>query len=138
MKEANMQSLFKMWLGCNMPKVTTVYELKIEKGKAMLFNRVADHQIVGLRQAKYAGLYYKLPDTLAMGAGMRFNIKKPFDTMVITKAEAYLVVMFYEPKKNKTCYFIDVDDFIKEKAESPRKSLTEERAREISSLIKII
>jgi hypothetical protein len=140
MIEKNMQSLFKVWLGQNMPKKTSVYELKMEKGKSIAFDRVYDHQITGLRQAKYAGMYHKIADTtVPFGGGIqRFNKPKPFDCMVITQADAYVVIMFYQPREDKICYFIDIDDFIKEKENSSRKSLTEERAREISKLIKII
>lgn len=135
-----MQAFFKAWLGRNMPTKTTVYELKMEKGTSIAFDRVYDHQIVGLRQAKYAGLYHKIADTtVPFGGGVqRFNKPKPFDCLVITNADAYVVVMFYKPFKDKVCYFIDIDEWIKEKENSSRKSLTEERAREISSLIKII
>lgn len=142
MVEKNFQSLFKAWLGANMPVVTTVYELKIEKGTCIPFDRVYDHQIIGLRQAKYAGLYHKIADTtMPFGGRMirpRFSKPKPFDCFVITKAEAYVVILFYVPRGDKRVYFIDIDKWIEEKATSSRKSLTQERAKEIASFIKII
>lgn len=139
MVEKDFQRLFKQWLAANMPKQTTVYELKIEKGKSIAFDRVYDHQVAGLRMAKYAGLYHKIADTtMSFGGVQKFNKPKPFDCFVITKAEAYVVVLFYVPRQDKKVYFIDVDDWIKEKETSTRKSLTEERAREISSLVRII
>lgn len=142
MVESGFQSLFKVWLGANMPAVTTVYELKIEKGNAMPFARVYDHQIIGLRQAKYAGLYHKIADTTVPFGGRmvraRFSKPKPFDCMIVTKAEAYVVILFYVPRQEKRVYFIDVDVWIQEKATSSRKSLTQKRAGEIASFIKII
>lgn len=139
MVEKNFQSLFKNWLGANMPKVTTAYELKLEKGKSIAFDRVYDHQVSGLRMAKYGGLYHKISDVpFNHSNGFRFNKPKPFDCMVLVKAEAYVVILYYKPRKEKRVYFIDIDAWIKERDESDRKSLTEERAEAISSMIKCI
>lgn len=119
-----------------MPKVSTVYELKMEKTKSIAFDRVYDHQVSGLRMAKYAGLYHKIADTtMSFGGTQRFNKPKPYDCQVIVGAEAYVVIMFYIPRQKKTVYMIDVDEWIKEKESSSRKSLTEDRARAISHKI---
>jgi len=139
MVEKNFQSLFKVWLGQNMPKVSTVYELKLEKGNSIPFDRVYDHQITGLRMCKYAGLYHKIADTtMTFGGKQTFNKPKPFDCFVMVGAEAYVVILFYVPRQDKVVYFIDVDDWIAEKASSSRKSLTQDRARAISKRVIIL
>ena len=138
MVEKNFQSIFKNWLGANMPEVTSVYELKLEKGKSIAFSRVYDHQVIGLRMAKYGGLYHKIPDSPVSYGGARFNKPKPFDCFVLRNAEAYIVILFYEPRKDKEVFFIDVDAWIVERDSSTRKSLTKDRAREISSKVVIL
>jgi len=100
-----------------------------------IFTQVAEHQIEALTQAKQGNLYHKITDSpvsWGMNTKMRFTAKKPFDCMNIYKAEAYIVIVYYKPRKKKEFIFIDVDDFIKEQENSDRKSLTEERAKLIS------
>lgn len=138
MVEKDFQSLFKNWLGANMPTVSTVYELKLEKKNSIAFNRVYDHQVIGLRMAKYGGLYHKIPDSPVSYGGSRFNKPKPFDCFVIIGSEAYVVILFYEPRKDKLVFFIDIDAWIEERDTSTRKSLTKDRAREISSKVVIL
>lgn len=48
MTEKNLQSIFGAYIRENFPQVTTVWELKLEKGTSIAFNRVAQHQIDGL------------------------------------------------------------------------------------------
>jgi len=111
-----------------------VYELKLEKGKSMPFNKVAEHQLIALKQAKDGGLFHKLTD-MPHFAGMkaRFDKPKPFDCLTIYKAEAYIGICFYEPRKPKEVILIDIDRFIKENKFSCRKSITKERAVEIAT-----
>lgn len=134
MIERDMQTLFKHYLANNPPKVATVYELKLEKTKRLSFDRVYDHQVGGLRQAKHKGLYHKIADQPAMvvqGRRMYLGLKKPFDCLYLKGLEAYVVVMFYVPRETKRIYFIDIDRWVEEKETSERKSLTEERSNEI-------
>lgn len=135
MKEKQLQSILGNYLKENPQNRNAVYELKMCKGNAMPFNQVAEHQIEALKQAKQGNLYHKIADTpvsWGMNTKMRFTAKKPFDCMNIYKAEAYIVIVYYKPRKKKDFIFIDVDDFIKEQENSDRKSLTEERAKLIS------
>jgi hypothetical protein len=132
MKESNLQSLFKIWIKKNHdPEKNTVWELKIEKGKSFAFSRVADHQIDGLQSAKHKGLYYKIADAPFGHSGYRFHKPKPFDCLFI-RGDAYVVIVFYEIRKKKRMYWIDVDKFVEERDTSTRKSLTEDRAKEIA------
>lgn len=141
MVEKNFQTFFKHWLANNPPMLATVYELKLEKKGSMSFDRVYDHQIAGLRQAKYKGMYHKIADQPAAfveGRRVHFGSKKPFDCMFLKGMEAYVVVMFYTPMAPKEAIFIEIDDFVKEKETSKRRSITVARAKEISSLIALM
>lgn len=141
MVEREMQTLFKHWIANNPPAKASVYELKLEKTGRLSFDRVYDHQVAGLRQAKYKGVYHKIADQPAAfigGKRMHFGGKKPFDCLFLKGLEAYVVVMFYKPKQTKVIYFIDIDRWVEEKETSERKSLTEDRAREISKWIKTL
>lgn len=133
MKESNLQTLFSKVIDRNK---TAVYELKLEKGKSMPFDKVKKHQLLGLKQAKSGGLYHKLIDMPHFqGMKARFDTNKPFDCFTMNHAEAYIGICFYEPRKPKEVILIDIDDFVKEINESKRKSLTRSVANEISTRI---
>lgn len=141
MVEKNFQTMFKHWLANNPPDCATVYELKLEKGRAIPFDRVYDHQVAGLRQAKYKGLYHKIADQPAMmvqGRRMYLGLKKPFDCLFLKGLEAYVVIMYYVPRETKRMYFIDIDVWCNEAAKSNRRSLTEARAGEIAKFVKVL
>lgn len=135
MIEKNFQSLFKVWVEENKPTVTTVFELKLEKGTSIAFDRLASHQVEKLKEAKGDGLYHKIADSPVSwmkGTAMRFGKPKPFDCAFIKNAEAYVVLLFYKLRAKKEMLFIDVDEWVYESKRATRKSLTEDRAREIS------
>ena len=128
MQEKNFQTLFNKFLaeqeGLPFSEKTSAFELKLVKApqKSLPFDAVKPHQIRALKLAKKK-LIYKISDT--------GHDQKPFDCFQLVKAQAYVVVLFYTPYANKFVILIEVDDFIKEKESSKRKSLTEERAWEI-------
>lgn len=141
MIEKNLQSIFGAWAREFPPRATTAWELKLEKGTSIAFNRVAEHQVEALTRAKRDGLYHKISDSPVSwmkSTPMRFGKPKPFDCLYVIGAEAYVVVVFYKPRKKKEAMFIDIDQWVEESKSSTRKSLTEARAREISSKIEII
>jgi hypothetical protein len=141
MVEKDFQVIFKHYLANNPPKRATVYELKMEKGRSIRFDRVYDHQVAGLRQAKYKGVYHKIADQPAAFVGgkrMHFGSKKPFDCLFLKGLEAYVVIMFYVPKQTKEAIFIDIDRWVDEKESSDRKSLTIARAKEIATWVKTL
>jgi hypothetical protein len=74
--------------------------------------------------AKEGSFVYKVPDE-----GLA---PKPFDIFALHKVPAYVAVVFYT-RGVKEFFLIDIDNWIKEKDSSPRKSLTLDRIREISS-----
>lgn len=139
MVEANFQSLFSTWMTSEQRFTqSAVFELKLEKTQSIRFDRVAPHQVDGLRRSKRMWTYHKIADSpfiKSAGKMMRFTKPKPFDCFVVMDALAYVVVLFYEPRQSKEMFFIDVDTWVDEQKRSIRKSLTKQRAREIAQRI---
>ena len=121
--EASFQTAFTRWAKYNLP-CSTACELKLEKGNSLPFSAVKEHQIRNLLIVKHGGFGYKIPD---VGYG-----QKPFDFFTL-KGDAYIVIMFYK-KGQKEFVMIDVETFVTESERSERRSLTEERAKEIGTL----
>ena len=124
MKEKDFQTLWTKYVRAHWDKGTVAFELKICKTGSLSFDRVEEHQIEALKKSKHKILFHKISD-------MSLNAK-PFDCFVLQDSLAYVVVLFYEEDQEKTAYLIDIDQFIQEKESSIRKSLTEERARQIA------
>ena len=61
---------------------------------------------------------------------MRFTRPKPFDCFYLGEIPAYVVIMFYLPRKKKNVYYIYIDDFLAMRDEATRKSITETMAEE--------
>lgn len=130
MKEKDIQTIFKKLIEADPPTRTTVYELKLCKGKSFPFSRVAEHQLEALLNAKNGSLFHKISDMpIFTGHQTRFTKKKPFDCLSVYRADAYIVIVYYKPRKKKEFLLIDIDEFILEMQNSERKSLTEDRAR---------
>jgi len=119
-KESVFQSRFNRWVKARWNK-TALFELKVTS-KPLPFNAVLQHQKDALVAAKHRSLIFKIPDDS--------RCFKPADCFCLAGEEAYVVIMYYEPRKS-TFIMIDIDVFLKEENASKRKSLTEERAREI-------
>ena len=131
MKESNIQTLFSK-------KISTpgVYELKLEKGSAMPYAKVADHQIHALLNVRLKSYFHKVSDApVSQMKFSRFTLKKPFDCFYLEKQPAYVAVCFYKPRQKKEVICIDIADYIHAEKTDNRKSLTEEKAREISTFI---
>ena len=125
MKEKQIQTLLGKWITRqNLPNPICV-ELKFEKGKSFSFNKVADHQIIGLQKAK-CGFYYKISDSpIFAGMETRFTSPKPFDFMWVKTDACYIAICFYSPRKYKKVFFIDVDNFVRlREMFLPKKSVT--------------
>lgn len=122
-----MQSKFGVWLKTF--QMEGVFELKLEKGKSFAFNKVKDHQVKALSEAKHYGLYHKINDLpVYAGSKTKFANPKPFDCLFI-KQPAYIVIGFYKPRKKIETYIIDIDRFIEVRdatLEEGRKSLKKE------------
>jgi len=126
MREKDLQTRITRYVKNRWQHQSAAIELKITHSKSLSFAAVKDHQIAGLLVAKHGTLAYKIPDT--------GYDQKPFDMVVLTGAEAYILIMYYQ-KGCRICYIIDIDVFQKEKETSKRKSLTEERCAEIGEKI---
>ena len=98
------------------------FELKHTRGKDYIsFSEVKEHQIEALMAVSENGLVYKISDS---GIG-----QKPFDSFALKMCQAY-VVIFYP----KSFELIPINNFLFERDRSPRKSLTYERAKAISTI----
>jgi hypothetical protein len=116
--ESDFQTQFSKWKKYN-HKCSSLYELKFTKTNSINFNRLEKHQELALLKAKYDEVCFKPPDN--------DFLQKPCDVLCVYKGGGYVVVMFYKPKV-KHFYIIDIEDWIKEKNISKRKSLIENRA----------
>lgn len=135
MLEKDFQTKFNRWLRY-VYKKTGAFELKITHEKSIPFSAVKDHQVAALLAAKGEGIAYKISDE---SSGF-----KPFDCFFLNNVGGWVVIWYYNNSlqrghkrlgdvglERSSFYLIDVDDWIQEKSESKRKSLTEERAKEI-------
>lgn len=120
--EKDFQTDFNKWCKHVFYK-TAVFELKITNGKSIRFDAVVEHQENALYAAKHGNVVFKIPDC---------GFQNPFDSFMAVQIPAYVVLMFHA--KQKDFVMVDIDDWLREKQESTRKSLTEERAIEIGTL----
>jgi hypothetical protein len=127
MKEKNIQTIWNNWCAKHWEYGTAAFELKISHKDSIPFSAVQDHQYRALRLAKKK-LVYKISD-------FDITARKPFDSFLLQSALAYVGICWYEPRKKKLMVLIDVDKMIEERESSDRKSLTQERAEEISDYI---
>lgn len=113
-------------------KIVGVFELKFCKGKSLPFSALAEHQEQALLAvSSIKGLHYKIFDSPFFKdpkGRMRFTKPKPFDCFFLKGTSAYVVIMFWIPRKKKNVYYIKIDDWLAMKNESNRKSTTEEMA----------
>lgn len=130
MTEADLQTKFNKYLLNRWVGLPSAFELKITKEKRIPFSAIKEHQIKRLKQVREGNFPYKIPD-------VGYD-QKPFDCFILNgktqDVGAYVCIMFYTRGENKV-YLIDILDFIKEMEESEPRSLTEQRTREISSMI---
>lgn len=101
---------------------SALWELKITKTGSLPFSSLKEHQNSTLLRKN---AIYKFPDT---------GVNQPgCDGFWITNAQtAWVIVLFYVPRKSKVFYYIEIEDWKNEQRSSRRKSLTEERAKEIA------
>ena len=131
MREADIQTIFKKWAQNNWYS-PAAFELKLAKGTSMAFNHVAPHQLDALKIVKDTGLFHKITDQPWLKDRPAFTAPKPFDCFVL-KGQAFVCICWYIPRRRKTVYFIDVDDFLQLRDTCGRKSLTESMAKETAS-----
>ena len=126
MRESDVQTKFNHYVKARWPAGrSAAFELKICKENSIPFSNVQDHQVAGLLAAKIGKLVYKIPD---VGMG-----QKPFDSMILSGTEAYVVIIYHYDRQYTRAYLIDVEVWDKESETSIRRSLLEDRAKEIAS-----
>jgi penicillin-binding protein-related factor A (putative recombinase) len=114
-------------------KIYGVFELKLCKGTSISFSAVTKHQ----RKCLYLsttkrGFGYKIPDPpVFKKQKTRFNKKRPYDCFKIRNMPAYVVIMFWIPRKKKNVYYIPIMDFFKlyVNTRKIRKSMTEDMVK---------
>lgn len=137
MTESAMQTMFRDWIKINPPSTSEVYELKISRNPSLPFDSLQEHQAKALLDAK-KGLFHKLTDPpVFYGGQMRFNVPRPFDCMFLTNIEGFVIIWFYKPRTPKVFYKIPIKVFLHERDISDRKSITEQKTRELGQPIYI-
>jgi penicillin-binding protein-related factor A (putative recombinase) len=122
MNEAKIQTLFG-----RKNRVVGVFELKLVKDVSMPFKNVAEHQLASLYATAHDGLYHKISDA-------SFE-QKPYDCFYLAEIPAYVVPVWYIPRKRKTAYYIAIDTYCQMVDSATRKSLTEEMARVVADYV---
>lgn len=119
-REAAFNTTFNHWLKAKWKK-TGAFELKFAKGNSVPFSAVVPHQVAALSAARNSVLVYKIPDA---------GYQNPFDAFCLSGTEAYVVIRYPD-------FFclIDINDWTNEASKSTRRSLTAERAKEISTVV---
>ena len=98
---------------------------KTDEKNTFYFRQLEPLQVIKLRKIKYEGFMIRITQASSGGtAGIP-------DYTWVYKQPAYVGI-----KYDKSWCFIDIDTFVLEKERSKKKSMTEERARELS--IKVI
>jgi len=89
--------------------------------------------------AEEGGLYHRITDQPWIeNRPYAYTLKKPFDCFFLNKVKSYVAILFYTPRKDKIVYLIRIDNFLKMKEKSERKSFTEETANRFSSKVYLI
>jgi hypothetical protein len=125
MKEKNIQTIFG-----KKNTVPGVFELKLCKGTSIPFKQVYDHQVAALLAVEQTGFYHKIQDDPVSWGNRRFSRSKPFDCFLLRGIPAYVVVVFYVPRKRKTAYYIRISAFVQARMAASRESMTEAMARD--------
>ena len=118
MREKDLQTLFS-----RKNAIPGVFELKLTKTKSLAYSKVELHQIKSLLAANTEkGCSFKISD-MSME-------KKPFDSFLIANYPAFIVVLYYIPRKPKVIYYIPIKSFVAEVG--PGQGLSEETAKELA------
>lgn len=118
-REANFQTTFNHWLK-EVYRRTAAFELKQTSTNSLPFSAVVPHQRQALLQVRHSCLVYKIPDV---------GFQNPFDTLGMCGQPAYVAIRY-----PKGVAIIPIDIFLLEESRSKRKSLTWERAKELSTI----
>jgi len=117
--EAKCQTKFNHWVK-NVFKKTAAFELKQTQTDSLPFSDVKPHQVDALLAVREGNFVWKIPDA---------GFQNPFDSFSMYNEQAYVVIFF-----KKSFEMIPITGFVLERERSKRKSLTYERAKEISTI----
>ena len=117
--EAELGLKFRKWVFANESLFAGSYELKDSRGKDYIsFSEITEDQVdSALRTMSSKGNLIRI---------VSGSVGSP-DYVLLKNMPAYVVI-----KYPKGCYLIGIETLLLEKERSKRKSLTEERAKEIS------
>lgn len=113
--EQKLTTRFQRWMRATW-ETSALVEIKVCTTPSFPFGRVLEHQELALKLAKHKKLVYKIPD--------EDRRAKPADVVCFVRSEAYIVIFFYIPRGDINFVMIDIDDWIKHKAGTARKSIT--------------
>jgi len=119
-READFGKQFRAWVKNQKDLPSAAFELKQTTLNYISFSALQEHQEHALLAAATSGVLYKAPDD---SRGV-----KPFDFFFIKRAPAFVVIKYPQGFEG-----ISIENFIAERSQSTRKSLTYERAHQISS-----
>ena len=119
-READFGKMFRHWVKSQPQLPSAAFELKQTTLNYISFSALQEHQEHALLAASTSGILFKLPDD---SRGV-----KPFDYFYLKRAPAFVVIKYPQGFEG-----ISIEIFILEREKSARKSLTYERAKEISS-----
>lgn len=118
-REANWTTtVFRKWL--QKKGINAVFEIKYTTKDSIPFDAVKEHQLWSLLTVRNNTFVYKIPD---MGE------KAPFDMFSMKQMPAYVVL-----KYPRGVAIIPIDVWCLESSRSKRRSLTWDRARELSTI----
>ena len=113
------------------------FEIKFTSKTSIPFSSIQEHQKAALLAVSCGdGLSWKIADSPFFKDPkdrMRFTHKKNFDVVRLTNVEAYIVAVFYTPRKKKNVIYIDIERFVRMEEETTRKSFTEQMAIDYSA-----
>lgn len=119
--EAKFGSRFGRWVHYKWDGPTFHFELKVARNGSLPFRAISDKQKTNLRIARKK-FYHKFSDIARLGT--------PFDGTFTRDAESYVVIQFDKPQ-NKEFFMCPIEEILIEEDRSERKSLTEERCRDL-------
>ncbi len=122
-REAKFQTNFGRWVHYKWDKTRNAhFELKVARNGSLPFSAVSDKQKGNLVRA-LKWFFHKYSDFSRFGTD--------FDCTFVGPAESFVVVQYEKDTSNKEFFLCPIDVFKKEENTSERRSLTEDRAREI-------
>lgn len=127
--EKQFTSAFSSWIKnmyiTGQLKSSAAFELKVKKHKQRL-NLKSDmrpQQLPALERAKKSFVYHKISD--------QSTNCKPFDSFVLSRADSFLVVLWYKKQAPKTFVMIPIINLLLFAQANNKKSISEDEAKEI-------